>query len=341
MLAFAVGVRIVLAVVGLAVSDKPFPELLIGWDSSNYLRIAEVGYVPLTESPADGLFIVFYPLFPVFVALFGVVLPLAWSALVVNLFATAVAMSNIWFLGESKQESRRSVVLLVAFPTAFVLAIPYTEAVFLALTSFAALLHRRSPHSVAAAGSVAFASLARVTGVIAIPAYLWSVRKRARPGWMVLAGSGLAVYVLINVIVNGDPFTFLKVQSDHWNNDFAPFWVAMADAVSAVQSRELDTAFRLIFVGRLTAFFGGAALVIMGRRALNRFDHAFFWLGLCMMASASWLISMPRYLGGLYPLYPAAARALKNRWVFWLFTAACVVAQYWLFRRYVVGAWSI
>lgn len=58
------------------------------------------------------------------------------------------------------------------------------------------------------------------------------------------------------------------------------------------------------------------------------------------MMSATWLISLPRYVMVLYPIYLVGAKVTRHETVLCPVLAACVVLQGWLFYRYSAGQWT-
>jgi hypothetical protein len=58
------------------------------------------------------------------------------------------------------------------------------------------------------------------------------------------------------------------------------------------------------------------------------------------MLSASWLLSLPRYLLVLYPLFIVGAKLAKSPRVLYPVVTGGVAIQVWLFWRYAVGEWT-
>lgn len=116
---------------------------LFGWDGANYAQIAQQGYSqPWTAA--------FSPLLP---AIEHVLAPLAGgnAALAGALVANAAALGAFgllrWLVADldGPQIARRTVFVLAVFPTAFFLALPYTESLSLLFSvgAFVALRYRR------------------------------------------------------------------------------------------------------------------------------------------------------------------------------------------------------
>ena len=136
------GIRIGLEATGLAslaAHGQPVwtnaIELWNRWDAFHYLRLAEVGYVqssPNTNGPSS---VVFFPFFPLAIYIVSFALQdLVLSALVISLTASVGAgyfLFRLVALDADEATAWRAVLLLFSFPTAYFLAAPYSEALFL------------------------------------------------------------------------------------------------------------------------------------------------------------------------------------------------------------------
>ncbi|AYN41027.1 hypothetical protein D9753_21540 [Streptomyces dangxiongensis] len=124
------------------------------WDAANYLSVAAHGYPDRLTFRPDGVpdynTLAFFPLFPgVILAVHAVTgLTLAHAGVLVSWVAGAVAASGVHTLARAVVGSRAALVcvgLWACSPYAFVLWIPYSEAVFTAVLVWAlvALVARR------------------------------------------------------------------------------------------------------------------------------------------------------------------------------------------------------
>lgn len=129
--------------VGASRSGKNFPEALLRWDGRYYRQISEVGYpnpLPLNEA---GQVVTnpsaFFPLFPYLVrAVMVTGLPF-WlaGALLALVFSTAAAVLIALVVRRYTNDrvGLLTACLWSAFPTAGVLSVPYTEAIFTCLAA--------------------------------------------------------------------------------------------------------------------------------------------------------------------------------------------------------------
>ena len=350
------GVRVLLEVIGLislAVHHQPLSHGLTmwnQWDAPHYLRIAEVGYKRGTPPPDDPLFIVFFPFFPLAAAIVGfVVRNLVLAGLIVSFAATVGALYFLYRLvaieGDDSR-ARRTLVLLLAFPTAYFLAAPYTEALFLFAVVACMYAARRGAWARAGLAG-ALATGTRVTGIALLPALaLEALRDKAnvatqvkRSVWIATTGAGLAIYLAINQIVYHDAFWFLKVQRDHWYQYAIWPWQSIIDAIHALGGAQHGDA-TFIYRGRLIGFAFAVPLLVVAIRKLRASDTVYGWTGFILILSASWLISLPRYILVLYPLFIVGADLTKSRRVYYPVVLVFVLLQVWLFSRYAIGRWT-
>lgn len=357
-----VGIRVGLEAIGLAslaFHDQSVWTNALGlwnrWDADHYLRLAEVGYVQSSVPPNadDPLFIVFFPFFPLAVRIISFVVPnLVLSALGVS-FAASVGAGYLLFrlvnLDADEATAWRAVILLFSFPTAYFLAAPFSEALF--LFAVLASVYAARTGSWAGAGILgALATGTRVTGIALVPALLAEVfarrsgvRDRVRKlAWVTLAPAGLVTYLAINQVVHGDPLYFLKVQRTHWSQRLVPPWQPVQEAVDALLAggNEFTFTFTFIYVGRVVGVVVALPILVLAVRRLPLADVVFGWTAFVLILSAAWLISLPRYLLVLYPLFVVGSRLSRSPRVFVLIVVVGAVLQGWLMWRYAAGQWT-
>lgn len=343
-------IRAALELLGLAslsVAGQPMNRVLAmwsQWDAPHYLRLAQVGYRPHTVGGDDPLFIVFFPFFPLAVKLVSFIArDLIASGLIVSYFAS---IGCGWFLYRlvridgDHSEAWRAVVLLFAFPTAYFLAAPYTEALFL-FAVLACIYAARTDRWTRSGLAGALATGTRVAGIALLPALIVEAWPRARRlVWVPVAGLGLATYLAINLVVHHDPLWFLQVQRTHWFQHAIPPWQSIVDAASDLRTRSLSEVRVFILAGRLGGFAFAAVVLVFGLRKLRVADSVYAWASLVLILSTSWLISLPRYLIALYPIFMVGAKFSRNRAVFLTLVLLSVALQGWLFWRYAIGQWT-
>jgi Gpi18-like mannosyltransferase len=318
------------------------------WDPGHYVRIADVGYRPSGE---DSLFIVFFPLFPVVVAAAGfVVRNLVAASLLVT---TAASIASGWLLyrlvrlDRGEAEARGAVVLLFAFPTAYALFAPYSEAVFLAAVLGSVYAARTGRWWLAGLAGAA-ATATRLVGLALVPALLveaggaqrregGAARKLAA---IALVPLGFVSYLGVNQVVHGDAWHFLDVQESHWHQETVAPWRPITDAIDAIRGSEPTFESLFVHPARLVAIAFALGVLAYGWRRLRWTDRAFSAATMYMVMSAGWLISLPRYLLALYPLFTTMGGLGRRRVVLWIVAGASFALQLFLFARFSRGMWA-
>jgi hypothetical protein len=352
------GTRVALEAAGL-ISIAPFVRnplrrvlsMWVVWDAGHYLRIAKVGYRPHGIPNDDPLFIVFFPGYPAIVRLATYVFR---SYVVSGLLVSAVAsvgagmlLYKLVRLDADHPEAWRAVVLLFTFPTAFFLAAPYSEALFL-FAVLAAVYAARTSHWLRTGLAGALAAATRVAGIALAPALAYEALRSA-PRWTVrvrrlaLVGimfAGLLAYLAINLVVHDDALWFLHVQRSHWYQEAVPPWEPIIVAVDRLLQGPRDSSYTFIYANRLVAFVFAVVMLVIATKRLPRMDAIYGWSGLVLVCSTSWLISLPRYLLPLYPIFMIEAKLTRSRRVFWSVVAVGAVTQAFLFWRHVRGDWA-
>jgi hypothetical protein len=316
---------------------------LARWDAVWYLTIARSGYVgesPGIPAPPPKRRAGFFPVYPGLVhALVG------FSDSPAALLVSALALSLASFLGalwllyrlaelEAGPSVGRAAVYLLAFsPMAFFFSAPYTESLFL-LLSIGALYAGRREHWAVAGLLAGIASATRNAGVLLIVPlaimYLFpraAPRRRLRPdaAFLLLAPLGLVVYSWHLHRAIGD-FVGWKNSHETVGSDrhlvgplvgikdaVVDAWHSLghlADAAPAVSGLQTDV-FGLVV---LLAVIVGTVGVF---RELGNAYGAYTLLGLLWMLSDtnkhSALLSLPRYVTTLFPLFLSLAIVCERR----------------------------
>lgn len=355
-----IGVRVGLEAVGLAALAHEHNQVWTNaldlwsrWDADHYLRLAQVGYVGSAAAPhtSDPLNIVFLPFYPLAVhivslALHNVVL----SALVVS-FAASVGAGYFLFrlvaLDADDAAAWRAVILLFSFPSAYYLAAPYSEALSL-FAVVASVYAARTSHWAGAGIAGALATGTRVTGIALAPALLAEVFARKarvrdhirRLAWISLAAAGLLTYLAINQIVDGNPLHFLQVQRTNWSQGLTFPWEPVRGAIEALWAGVHDFTFTFIYVGIIAGALVALPLLALAVRRLRLQDVLYGWSSFLLMMSAAWLVSLPRYLLVLYPLFIVGARLTRSSRVLIPVVVVGAALQGWLMWRYSADQWT-
>ncbi|MDR7417478.1 MAG: mannosyltransferase family protein [Armatimonadota bacterium] len=292
-------------------------ETLNRWDAPHYLRIAEVGYLSHGE---DRLFLVFFPLFPALIRLVNhIVGNVLISGLVVS-FAAAVAagycLQVLVRLDADDEEATRSLWYLSLFPTAYFLAVPYSEALFLALILASFLAARRQQWLFAGAFGL-LACATRLQGLALVPALVVEafgrtrghVRSGARQAWpIVLAPLGFALYLGINWLVAGDPLAWLTIQGEHWQHLPTLPWRAFLHSLGRVVGDPPGPYRTVVHEAMVASASFAVILLVASARWLRPSYQVYAWTGVALLTGATFQISLPRYLLAVFPLFIVLAR---------------------------------
>ena len=319
----------------------PFLDSLLSplarWDSVWYLGIAHGGY--------SGASSAFFPLYPLLVRAFAV--SDSPGALLVSAYVVSLAslFGALWLLHRlvalelgSDRLARSSVLLLAVFPGALWFGAPYSESLFL-LLSVGTFYAARTGRWWLAGALAALAAASRSAGIVLVVPLLvlwWKSRPRrlSSVGWIALAPFGLAAYSVYLAAAVGDGFAYLHLQ-DVWFRSFAgPFGGVWDGAVAAWDGlRQLVSGSRthVYFTAaggdpidvawhNVELFFflvvGAVAVVGVLRRlplAYGAYVVAALALPLSFPVGPQPLMSLPRFLAVLFPLFMWLARVLVER----------------------------
>lgn len=204
------------------------------WDTSNYLRLVDGGYGQSTGTDT------FFPLYPALILLLkplvlGHGIIAAWVVANAVSLLVPVYMYKLGVLFWPREKAFRSVLLLLAFPTAFFLSTAYSESIFLALVlmAFYYLFTRRIW---LASAFCVLIPLARPPGlmfvipvlVVGVTAALTTgadrasaIRAALRTYWLPVVASlvGVAIYLAFATVTMGGPFAGLDAQSYYINGN--------------------------------------------------------------------------------------------------------------------------
>lgn len=309
-----------------------FQSIWDRWDSPHYIAIARDGYV--NEGDARN-FLVFYPLYPLLIKIVYYV--------VHNYYMAGILVSNISFvvagfylyklthLENIEDTAFRANKYMIIYPFAFFFGIAYTESLFIALTVMTVYYIRKRNWLIA--GICGFLTvLTRNQGIlILVPAFVEFVLyiKEARSynkekGSISIKGIvkngtclliipyGTLVYLFINKIVTGNWFEFLKIQKEHWSNSFGFFAENLKNHV--LNMLAYDPSFRIsLWIPQVVTFFFVIGLTIYGVKKLRTSYAAYMLAYILVSFSPTWLLSGPRYIAGLFPIYILLAIAAKNK----------------------------
>lgn len=299
------------------------------WDAWHYVGLAEQGYRGYTED-GQHLFLVFFPLYVWLMRLFRLLVgDTIGAGLLVSWLSYAGGCVYFYRLAAfdwGRAAARRAVVLLSLFPFGFFFGGVMTEGLFF-LTTSAALWHIRRRRWLAAGIWGALAAMTRMHGLLLVGAAAAELVEQeqlfARPGGrirsvlaqlpaLLLPLAGTAVYLGLNLWVEGDPFAFVRMQ-DHWSQ--GSNWIS--GTLGYVLQNALtygDTAVRVqIWIPTLVLFPLFLGLLWAVRRRARSMYLLYGYVYLVLNYSLSWLLSAGRYLSCALPFFLFAAALTARR----------------------------
>jgi len=281
------------------------------WDAPHYQTLAQNGYV---NGGDEANFIVFFPLYPLLIK--AVTFDFAYaniSALAVANICSLIAFIYLYKLAKmefNESAALKTVLFLSVFPTAYFLTVPYTEGLFFA-TVIACFYYARK-NSWALAGLLGFlAALTRLAGLLVLPALLveyyhqrgWKPQKtRLNVVFAFSALAGFSIYLGINAVVTGNPFTFMAIEATHWSNTFDP-WKGLTGAFGWATGGQFTSNLTIGIAPIAFAVFG---LIMVGFAIWKRLRPTYtvyMFLSWGLAVSTSWWISVPRYVMAIFPLF--------------------------------------
>ncbi len=203
---------------GVKIETHPWLEVWQRWDVPHYQAIAERGY----QAFETALFTP--PLFPALIRLLTPVFN--GNTLVAGLFVSALAlwtgMVGLYQLAMlewgKEQDAFRVLLMMISFPTAFFLAAPYNESVYLA-GAILSLYHVQRGNWRTAGLWGAWAALARITGVLLILPLSYAAwqawRQGQRKAWYapgITALGALAFPVYVWIFLGKAPTEILRAN---------------------------------------------------------------------------------------------------------------------------------
>lgn len=349
--AFLLSRSLILLVAAIATRGEALrsAELWSRWDASHYLGLARSWYV--NEGDAR-LHLVFFPLYPLILR--------GFVALGIDAFAAGVLVSNACLFGAGwalyrlveldggAQSAARAVLLMMLTPLSFFFSIPYSESLFLLLTLVSVLMARRRRFAPAIA-LAALASSARLLGLLAaVPIFyeMLLVVREKKGGELKRAlicalrclpvALGFLAYLYLNFSVSGDPLRFLTYQREHWSQQMGSLSGTLRYTLSnAIHYRDATLQWGT-WIPQLLSILASIGMLTATYRKLNAGDAAYALLYIYLAISPTWLLSGPRYLTAMYPLYPMLTALTEDKRAEASVMALSVVATCGMVYQYLV-----
>lgn len=271
---FLTGALVRIGILGVfaRANDDDFLGLLTKWDAQYYLAIAEFGYFDAdlgTTEPVHERTLAFFPGFSYLVRVVHQVTGLDYvvSSIVLNTGAgivlTAGAMALAARMGANRVASAGAGILVSAAPMSITFSMPYSEALFGALSLWAlvALLDRRWW----LAGLLIFlCGGIRLTAVALIGVFFLVVVFKARRNWKAWTALALTPWLLAGYVLWASLHTwrvggYFGIQEKGWHSGF-DFGIATARWMWTVMTTSREAGYLLsvaVIVASLCALILG------------------------------------------------------------------------------------
>lgn len=316
------------------------------WDASHYLYLAEHWYTAIGD---EANFIVFFPLYPLILkpiilllgnaALSGIFVSIVLFILGLYYFYKLVALDF------SEKIARYSVIALAIFPTSYFFNLPYTESLFLLIFSVAMYAARKEKWIIAGLFA-GLAVVARPFGFLILPAILteWFLAKNRNIKYLpiiivptIVAGIS---YLSLNSITFGNFFEFQKILAVHWQKQFISPIAGVIDSWQRATAGGLTNYVIMVGWAEALTITTSWILIPFAFKYLRKSWALFYILSILLFSSTSFILSTPRYLLSIPPLFVLIGLAEKN-YLFkkiWGFTSvALLLCLAILFAR---GQWA-
>jgi hypothetical protein len=338
-------------------------DVLYRWDASFYRAVGYLGYpatAPTPASEAADRTWAFYPIYPFATRIVSSLTGLDFenAGVIVNLLAGAIAVMCFAALVDrilGRSAAIRAAMLWAFFPTAIILQLPYSEAVYLAFAAgcLLALVHRKlglaTPLLVGAGLSRAavLPLSAAAIGVVVLEWRSYVRADRANPVQVGLRHPSLLALVLAAVVmpvawmtiaalVTGDIHAFARTQALWLYSTEPRAWVVGWSAVlRSVGTSTLQTINVAIFAMVVVVTIAFVKLTVPLELKLYAAASAIFFFIMGQPGSVAFS-SVPRFAMSMMTVPIVLSVWLRRGWL-----AECVVGVFILLQfLWIVNIWS-
>lgn len=310
----------------------------VRWDGLHYIEIAKNWYQSLGQ---QALFIVFYPLYPILIKITTFLThDFLISSILIPLFfslTSSIILFELTLLDFSKKTAFLAVWFLNIFPTSYFLQASYTESLFLTVSMLTVYFFRKNLFiNSGLFGSLS--TLTRVNGILLLPLLIMESKSFGNNTLsFLLLPFGSLLYITINFLTFGDPFYFTKSLSTNWFKHFEWPWLGIGSLIKSVP-HYTDKDFYIYFSEVVALFF----ILIMTFYTFLRIRKSYgvyILLNFLIFTSTSFILSTPRYILSLFPIFIALG-TLKNKFLLLILSVVFIIALFKLTLMYTQGRWA-
>lgn len=341
-----------ISIAAAGIAKPPLDEATwMRWDANHYVTIAKNGYV---SSGDDTVLIAFFPLYPAILGIFGRIFSEYYITGSVISFACFVFAGFFLYklarIDHGEKAAFRTLKYFMLFPTAFFATIPYTEGMFLLITAAALYCIRKHKFWLAGVLGILAATCRSVGVLIALPLILEIansiyVDKFDKKFWLTLIKKcgpaiivpiGTLLYLLINLMVLGNPLAFMQIQKEHWNQGFGTLFNTVKYITENAFSWSPSSS-AWLWTPQLISIFLFLGLLHLTIRKNRPSITAYAGVLFYFSSSLTWLLSAPRYLLAILPCFVAIGARTKNKYVDWALTVIFAIALFIFAYGYASG----
>lgn len=316
------------------------------WDGLHYLFLAQHWYTNIGDA---ANFIVFFPLYPLLLKPFILIFS--------NPVISGIFLSSILFVAGSyffyklvaldfpEKIARLAVVAAAIFPTSYFFNSPYTESLFFLIFSLTLYLARKEEWL----GAGIFASLGAATrpfGILLLPTLLieWLISKNRK--WIYTVAIVLPtlvfifLYLYLNKSIYGNPLEFQKILAVHWQKHLTSPISGILDSWKIAFSGGLTNYVIMVGWAEALTITLSWILIPFTFKYLRKSWATFYTLSIILLSSTGFILSTPRYLLSIPPLFVLIAIAEKNYLfrIIWSFTSIALL--FCLAILFTSGQWA-
>ncbi len=317
-------------------NTKDYPNFLhywVRWDGPHYVDIARDWYQQQGEQS--------YPLYPLIIKIFNFLIKDLWSAsIIVSLvfsFFASIFLYELVRLDYSRKVAILSVWFLSIFPTSYFLQASYTESLFLTVSLATIFFFRKNEFTVSGVFGI-FSTLTRINGLLLLPVLLLEIKNLKKSLIaLLLTPVGFLSYLLTNYVIFGEFFYFTKPLLSNWYKKFELPWLGIENLVRSVPKvgDQLYYAYVTEVAALALALIVGLIVFFKIRKSYG----VYFFLNLLLMTSTGFIMSAPRYILIIFPLYIALA-LIRSRIVLSFISLLFIALLFYFGQFYVKGQWA-
>ncbi len=280
-----------------------------GWDGQHYLAVARYGY-PNHPDVAHYSRIAFFPIYPLVVRVLTHLTHLSYLG--VGVFVSLAAGAGLVVVATQLvaelygvEAAERAGILLCVFPGAFILSLPYAEALALLLAALAMRSSER--HHPYRAG--AFAGVATATSPLMlalVPVMAWRAwRSRERGAWVTLLMTPLGFFGYM---------AYLGIHTGHfmeWFSEERGGFAHRVDLIAPIRSLNYWPGIGITVVASLALLAWALTSFVRTRAPVEWWLYSVSIVAVVLFDSALWLT--PRILMNAFPLVLAIGVGSSRR----------------------------